>query len=201
MRTIIAVCFVFAFAADQESISLKESARHNGGKVLLEIHAVVPMMTIEEASQRATVVVQGVVKTVETRLSADEKIVVTEYQINPVRVYKSPVQTSQRPGFPSPLIVDVPGGRLSTEGLELRTVVNDFPETDSSLVVGERVFLFLSPQDGQTGTFRLTGGSFGALRISNSTVLPLTRQAGARRGDQPRPVEDVEREILESVRK
>jgi hypothetical protein len=162
---------------------------------------VAPIVTIEEASAQSTVVVQGVVKSVEIRLFADETIVVTEYQINPVRVYKGPEQTSRRPGFPSPLIVDVPGGRLSVEGLELGTVINEFPEAESSLAVGERVILFLSPEERQPGSFRLMGGSFGALRVSNGTVLPLTRQAGARRGDQPRPVEDVERQILESVRK
>jgi hypothetical protein len=200
MRTIIVVCFVLTIAADQQPVSLKDSARHNDGKAVVVIDVDSPILTLEEVTQRASVVMQGVVQSAETRLSADETVVVTEYRINPLRVYKAPAQTSPRPGAASPIIVEVPGGRVTIDGLELRTVVNEFPEAES-LVAGERVFLFLSPQEGQTGRFRLTGGAFGGLRVSNNTVLPLTSQAGLRRGDQPRPVADVERRILESGRK
>lgn len=152
------------------------------------------------ATTEAALIVRGVVTRVRTRLSDDEQIVVTEYEITPVRFYKSSlVGLADAPGPSKPLVVQRAGGALTMDGLQLETHVNEFPESES-LREGEEVFLFLSP-DATKGNFYLTEDAFGAHRIASGQVAVMTKRAASRPGEQPQSLAVFENRVLDLIGK
>jgi hypothetical protein len=200
MTKILALSFALAIVPTQERDTLLDAARRNGGRASVNIDINSPIPNLSMVTTEAALIVRGLVTQVRTRLSDDERIVVTEYEITPVRFYKSSlISLADAPGPSKPLVVRRPGGALTIDGLQLETNVDEFPESES-LREGEEVFLFLSP-DATKGNFRLTHGAFGAYRISSGQVAAMTWSVASSRGEQPQSLAVFENRVLDLIRK
>jgi hypothetical protein len=181
-------------AIAQNPDSLLSRARIDGGKASVSIDVMIPVTTIEALVSEAPIVVRGTVGSVKTRLSRDEAFVLTEYTIVPLEFYKYSSTLARRPGAGAALTVTSFGGVLDIDGMHLTTTIGSVQETDI-LNAGETVILFLSPDEREIGAFRFTGGPFGALRVANGVVAPLTREVASRRGDPVTTLGDFERRL------
>ncbi|PYR90692.1 MAG: hypothetical protein DMF84_19820 [Acidobacteria bacterium] len=200
MESLAALCMMLILYAPQERDTLLDRARRNGGRAKVSIDIQSPIPDLNIVTTEAALIVRGIVTRVRTRLSDDEQIVVTEYEITPVRFYKgSLVRLADAPGPSEPLVVQRAGGALTMDGLQLETHVNEFPESES-LREGEEVFLFLSP-DATKGNFQLTEGAFGAYRISSGQVAAMTKSAASRRREQAQSLAVFENQVLALIRK
>jgi hypothetical protein len=203
MENLAAFVMMLIAFAPQERDSLLNQARRNGGKasVMIDVNSPIPDLTI--LATEAALIVRGSITAVRTRLSDDEQLVVTEYDITPIRFYKgSVVGLADMPGRSKPLVVQRPGGALIIDGLQLSTTVTEFPEAES-LRNGEEVIFFLSPA-ATKGTFRLPTGAFGVYRIVSGQVIPMesaaSRSAALRPGDQTQSLALFERRVLDLIR-
>ena len=182
-----------------QSPSLRDTARRNGGTAVLTIDVNAPIGELSYVIAESTVILRGVVRSVTVRLSDDEAMVVTDYEIAPTEFYKGSFTAfTSKPGVAAPLVVRQPGGTLELDNLHLRTVINEFPE-DEFLLRGEEVFLFLAPED--NGRFRLHRGPFGAFRVINGNVTAMTKSAAAQRHDGPKTISEFERELRQRLLK
>ena len=185
MESLAALCMMLILYAPQERDTLLDRARRNGGRAKVSIDIQSPIPDLNIVTTEAALIVRGIVTRVRTRLSDDEQIVVTEYEITPVRFYKgSLVRLADAPGPSEPLVVQRAGGALTMDGLQLETHVNEFPESES-LREGEEVFLF----------------AFGAYRISSGQVAAMTKSAASRRREQAQPLAVFEYQVLALIRK
>ena len=66
---------------------------------------------------------------------------------------------------------------------------------------GDELVMFLSPATPEPGRFHWTDGPFGAFRIVDGNVLPLTTQAARPGGDWPKTVPEFERRIYALIDK
>jgi hypothetical protein len=110
---------------------------------------------------------------VSTRLSADERFVLTQYEVAPTHFFKRPGTDKSGPIGNRSVFVTHLGGAVQLDGLELATRVNILPETEF-FRQGEDVILFLAKDESEPGTFLLEGGPFGALRVKGGMVAYMT---------------------------
>src|SRR5437899_4129847 len=68
-------------AVQQDSIV--DAARRQGGAATVVIHIMAGVGTVEELANASSIILRGKVVSLATRLSKDERIVVTEYEIAP----------------------------------------------------------------------------------------------------------------------
>jgi len=151
-------------------------------------------VTLEELVNASSLILRGKVVSLATRLSKDERIVVTEYEIAPQTFYKGSFAVQSRPGFVPGLIVQRPGGAMNFNGLKLATDLEGFPE-DEAPKVGEELILFLTRSEVEPGKFRMIGNAAGAFRIVDGKVAALTASAARSRGDSPRALQEFERDL------
>jgi hypothetical protein len=164
--------------------SLRDLARQRGGKVESIVDVEYGAANMNELMASSDLVLRGHIADAKVHLRQDESAVVTDYVIAPIQVFKQRRPTGvARPGETTEIVVRRPGGRLVEGGLEMTTSVNIYPESES-FKVGEDVVLFLvyNP-DGRVYNF--AGGPFGACRVQDGRVYPMTRATATRRGDQP----------------
>jgi hypothetical protein len=202
MRIITAMLLLLHFGtvAGQQSDSLIAMARERGGSAGITLHLNTPISTVEQLVEKSTIIVQGSIRSVSTKLSPDETVVRTAYEVVPIRYYKGTASTSRRPGATKPVIVSRPGGALEVNGLRLTTTVDIFPE-DESLSVGTVAILFLTPYEDNPDEFRIAGGPFGVFKLSNGTVSAMTGAVARRRGDDIPTLDAFEHRILARLRK
>jgi|SRR6476620_8452132 len=184
--------------AVQQGDSIVDAARRQGGAVTIGIHIHAGVGTVEEMANLSSLILRGKVVSLATRLSKDERIVVTEYEIAPETFYKGSFAARSRPGLATILIVQRPGGTMSLDGLRLHTSVDDFPEYEAPSV-GEDMILFLARSETEPDRFRLTGLASGAFRIVEGKVTALTAGVARRRGDSPQTVQEFERDLRRAV--
>jgi hypothetical protein len=165
--------------------TLPEIARQQGGSAGTVIDITSPVSHSTELMLRSDLVIHGRVLDVKTRLNSAESDVITEYTVAPIQAFKDRRSTSvATPGTVPKIVVERYGGRLVTEdGLRLSTSVNVFPESEC-FTVGEEVLLFLTYHS-DTRVYSFAGGEFGAYRVRDGMVSPMTRRVAARAQAQP----------------
>jgi hypothetical protein len=155
--------------------SLITSARRLGGEAQngLDVELTfVPFGTIVANSQ---IIVRGYVRSISSRLSADERWVLTQYEVTPTRFFKGSTPQLSRPGQTQPVLVTHIGGTLEIDGLHLSSTVDIYPAADF-LRPGDDVILFLSPAPLAAGCFSFEGGPFGAFRVTGGMVAAMSSE-------------------------
>jgi hypothetical protein len=182
----------------QENSLIRFAREHGGTAIRYRDHLAPPISTIEGSLvDLSAVIVKGSIRSVKTRLSADESAVETVFEVVPFRYFRGSVPMTERPGQTRPLIVSRTGGTLVVDGLHLETT-DLFPE-DESFSVGDTAFLFLSRDPRNREEFRLTDGPFGAFRVVKGTVTALTQAVAQRRGDGTPTVDEFERRVQVAI--
>ena len=194
MKFRLLACILSIGQAVPQGDSIVDAARRQGGAVTIGIHINAGVGTVEELANLSSLILRGKVVSLVTRLSKDERIVVTEYEIAPQTFYKGSFAVQSRPGFVPGLIVQRPGGAMNFNGLKLATDLEGFPE-DEAPKVGEEMILFLTRSEVEPGKFRMIGNAAGAFRIVDGKVAALTASAARSRGDSPRALQEFERDL------
>jgi hypothetical protein len=168
----------------QQDDSVVALARAHG-KAMVVVNLGCPIFGAADLTRFADIVVYGSIAAVQSRLSFDERTVVTEYEVLPSRILKGPV-VSNLPGL---LMLDslravVPGGIVFHEGLEIAVDVDVFPAAER-LHTGEEVVLFLTAHESELGIYRVGGCGSGGFRVVEGRVVAMLRSVAIRRGDQP----------------
>ena len=194
MKFGLLACVLSIGQAAQQGDSIVDAARRQGGAVTVQIHINAGVGTVEELANLSSLILRGKVVSLVTRLSKDERIVVTEYEIAPQTFYRGSYAVQSRPGFVPGLIVQRPGGAMNFNGLKLATDLDGFPE-DEAPKVGEEMILFLTRSEMEPAKFRMIGNAAGAFRIVDGKVAALTASAARSRGDSPRALQEFERDL------
>jgi hypothetical protein len=194
MKFGLLACVLSIGQALQQGDSIVDAARRQGGAATVVIHINAGVGTVEELANASSLILRGKVVSLATRLSKDERIVVTEYEIAPQTFYKGSFAVQSRPGLATGLIVQRPGGTMSLNGLKLNTTLEDFPEYEAPKV-GEEMILFLTRSEMEPGKFLLIGNASGAFRIAEGKVAALTAGAARRRGASPQTFQEFERDL------
>jgi hypothetical protein len=165
--------------------SLPEHARQYGGSATNAIDVDVPVASPPELMVRADLVIRGRVAEVTTRLNADESNVITEYSIVPIQAFKERrTRAVATLGAVSKIVIRRTGGQLVTpDGLRLATSINIYPDAEC-FAVGEEIVAFLTYHT-DTDVYSFTNGEFGAFRVRDGKVSPMTKDAAVRRQVQP----------------
>ena len=152
------------------SDSLKELARARGGKVVMTSDAYLPGPSVKELASEATLIVQGTINSVMTRLSPDERLVFTDYTLTPRRIFKDVTGTAtmKAPGPGVPMMFAEPGGTVRVDGLEI--TLDTKPRPEPPLQLGEDVVVFLVRAP-EWGAFRLHFGPYGLFRVRGEKVV------------------------------
>jgi hypothetical protein len=155
--------------AQGEPQSLRDSARRNGGRANLRIHANMPFGSLPRVVEVADLIVRGRVLKAEPRLSKDEDYVLTYFTLAPTEFLKGSrsAKALSRPGFVPPIVFVEPGGTVREDGLEMSTRHN--MTSDPPLQVGEEVLAFLTERE-ERGTFRLQYAAFSLFRVDGDRV-------------------------------
>lgn len=159
-----------AAASSNQSGSLKDEARRQGGKVSDYLQVEMTAAPLSEVVGAADVILRARITNKESRLTQDELSVSTYFAFNPARIFKDKigiVPTRATPQMTIPLVFIEVGGIVHVDGLEIRMGTNE--GADPPLKVGDDVLLFLS-WDKDANAFRLQNGPYGLLRIRSESV-------------------------------
>jgi hypothetical protein len=126
------VAFAIVLAASvqaQSDDSLRARARAQGGEATGTLIVDFSALSVPELTRKAQVIVHGRVVSLQTYLTADESMVMTDVTIAPTRLLKQTIPVSQRaqPGPLRPIIVRHVGGTVVEGALKMTTGVNMFP--------------------------------------------------------------------------
>jgi hypothetical protein len=177
----------------EQSDSLKDEARRQGGKVSDYFHVEMPSAPLSEVVGAADVIVRARITNRESRLTRDERFVRTYFTFKPSRIFKDKIgvaATRNTPQMTKPLVFIEPGGVVHVDGLEIAMASN--ASADPPLKVGENVLLFLN-WDKDANVFRLQNGPFGLLRIRDEFVDEANKET--RRHLAGRSRIDIEEQI------
>src|SRR5262245_10611295 len=168
--------------------TLPEMARQRGGEAGNVIDVEVPIGWIQEVVANAELVVRGEILTRRTLLNSDQTRVETEYTIRPIEVLKDQRrQAVKTPGTVPAIVIRHTGGHLVTEaGLRLSTSIDIFPDAEG-FSVGEDVVVMLRFRPDEE-VYGFSHGPFGAFRVRDGMVVPMTGEVEQRRKDAPTPV-------------
>jgi hypothetical protein len=172
----------------QESASIKELARRQGGHATVTVNSEFPLLTVDRLVSDSDAIIRGRIQRASARLSEDESLVLTDYTLHALDVIKQPAQLRSlaTPGVLPSISVEVVGVDLSVEGLHLRTESNTYNRA-ARLEVGTEYLLFLSAARSRTsgqvrpGVFVPTAGVFGILPIRGGKLTNFTPSVSARR--------------------
>lgn len=168
----------------QHPQSLITSARELGGKADNDLTVELTFVPFDTLVANAVLIVRGRVRSVSTRLSTDERWVLTQYEVRPTQFLKSPSTDKSGSIENQRVFVTHPGGQTRFNGLELATKMNVYREAET-LRQGEDVILFLSKKQSEPGTFGLEGGPFGAFRVNDGMVTHMTQAVRDKHPDEP----------------
>lgn len=189
LSAITAVLALSTSVHAQSDNGLRSKARAKGGEGTNYLHLHASSSPMSELSRSAQVIVHGRVTDVRAHLLADESFVVTDTAIAPIRLFKQavPVTSRAQPGVTKAITVRHLGGTLVDGGLKMTTEVNLFPAAEQ-FVPGDEVICFLRYDESER-VFELVEGPFGAFRVRQGLVHPLTRQAAQASGsERPTPL-------------
>lgn len=173
----------------QESVSLKQLARKQGGTATVTVTSEFPLLPLDELAARSDFVVRARIERATARLSDDETLVLTSYAVRPVEIIKQPsrVGSVATPGTIPALQIEVVGGDLSVDGLVLRTQ-SDMYDKAVRLEVGSEYVFFLEPAPPsrisghlRPGVFVPLSGVFGIFPILEGKLTNFTPWVNARR--------------------
>jgi hypothetical protein len=169
----------------QHPESLIRMAQENGGQAIQSIDVSIPIHTVPQLIRVSDLIVHGSVESVEMRLTSDERFVVTAYKVAVDRAFKGPA-TSRSPGalMNRQVEVLVLGGHVTVGGLEVSTVVDEYPALEG-FDPGEQVVMFLSKHETETDAFNLVAGGYAAFRLTNGEARAMTKAAARSRKDRP----------------
>ena len=156
--------------SSEQSGSLKDEARRQGGKVSDYLKVEMPSAPLSEVASAADLILRARITSKESRLTEDERSVRTYFTFNPLRFFKDKIgisPTRNTPQITKPLVFIEPGGVVHVDGLRITMASN--ASADPPLKAGEDVLLFLS-WDNDANAFRLQNGPFGLLRIRDQSV-------------------------------
>jgi len=158
--------------------SLREQARANGGKAENSMHAIIPVIKPPELLDKSDLVLYCRVVGSTPRLSKDESIVVTDYEVVPLRIVKQTagISSSSKPGALPKLVVRRVGGTMLEGSYQYSTVYDNFPE--DALRSGDDAVLFLMYSTDER-VFLLTTGLFSVFRVADGRVGAGTAEATA----------------------
>jgi hypothetical protein len=128
--------------------------------------------TIAELLQDTDVIVRGIVGQPRRYLSEDQRDVFTDYPIlNPWYVYQPVLVTSKTPSAPGVVVVTQLGGAVTVNGAR-------FTQTEEGLLPLESGIegLFFLKRD--RGRLFIVGTFFGAFRVVDGKLVPLTPKVG-----------------------
>ncbi len=182
----------------QHPQSLVTSARELGGKTENGLTVELTFVPFDALAARADVIVRGRVRSVSTRLSTDERWVLTQYEVAPTQFFKSPSTDKSGSVDDRHIFVTHPGGQIQFNGLDLSTRVNVYPETEI-LRQGEDVILLLSKNQSEPRTFQIEGGPFGAFRVKRGMVAYMTQAVRDNYSDEALPA--LEQHMSEALAK
>jgi hypothetical protein len=198
------VAFAIVLAASvqaQSDDSLRARARAQGGEATGTLIVDFSAPSVPELTRKAQVIVHGRVVSLQTYLTADESMVMTDVTIAPTRLLKQTIPVSQRaqPGPLRPIIVRHVGGTVVEGALKMTTGVNMFPG-DEEFVAGEDVICFLV-YDEPAGVFQFADGPFAAFRVREGQVHSLNREAARLSGPRESSavaafLADVDRQLV-----
>jgi hypothetical protein len=174
--------------------SLVRMARENGGSAMNTLDVDMPIRRVETIAQESSTIVTARIVSVGSRLSGDESVVMTDYEIAPIQFYKGETVARSRPGFAGRLVVSRVGGTVVANGLTMTTQVNLYPE-DETLQQGDEVIVFMQRDQGEE-RFRFSGGPFGVFRLSSGMVDGFTGNVRSRRQDRPETIREFEGRLV-----
>lgn len=165
--------------------SLPDIARQQGGSARRMIDLDGPIARPAELPAQSDLVIHGRVADVTVRLNSDQSDVVTDYTIVPIQAFtQRRIDSVASPGAISNIVVQQYGGSLVTaDGLRLSTSVDIFRESER-FRVGEEVVAFLIYRS-ELRVYYFSGGAFGAYRIRDGKVRPMTKEVATRLRTQP----------------
>jgi hypothetical protein len=182
------------------SDSLKELARANGGKAVSGLDVELPVGSLHVLATGAEVIVHGRIQTIESRLTKDERFVLTYFSLSPQHVFKDTIGlsvSSNRPRNTEPLVFAQPGGTVRVDGLEITYRTNVAAEPPFQ--VGEEVIAFLN-RSPEFEAFVPHYGPFGLLRVRNGSVVAANKDVEGRRPLASTALADVQRQIQALLR-
>ena len=166
-----------AAGGSEQSNSLKDAARRQGGKVSDYLQVEMPFASLSQVVSAADVILRARITSKESRLTQDEQFVRTYFAFNPSRIFKDKigiVPTRNTPQMTKPLVFIEPGGVVHVDGL--RITMGSNASADPPLKVGEDVLLFLR-WDKDANAFRLQNGPYGLLRIRDQSVDEANKES------------------------
>jgi hypothetical protein len=162
-------------------VSLKDMARQNGGKALTKVQPNLPLTTMPELVSKSETIVHARIARAVSKLTPDETMVVTEYELAPLKFFRQRAPAQSRvPTGPVPLVMRIPAGRVYVDGLELVFDNSAFPEP--WLHEGDECVVFLQYDSG-LAEYIPYGGPHGIFRVVNGRVSPLTEFVAGKRHD------------------
>jgi hypothetical protein len=190
---VVLTLVLLAPASSEQSGSLKDEARRQGGTVHDYFEMEIPFASLSQVVSAADVILRARITSKESRLTQDERFVRTYFAFNPARIFKDKigiVPTRNTPQMTIPLVFIETGGVVHVDGLEIRMGTN--AAADPPLKVGEDILLFLS-WDKDANAFRLQNGPYGLLRIRGESVDQANKEIRRQLGGESRI--EIEEEI------
>jgi hypothetical protein len=179
--SIVACLALFAISVSAQEVSLKVLARQRGGRATQTSFVDSPVKTLPELVSEADAIVEGGIAAAVSRLSSDESRVFTDLTVIPLRILKSDARTAAAWTSSRPIIVQMPGGTLVDDGLQLTSINEHF--RDGLLSEGVEIIAFVKYYE-HLNSYVFHGAEFGVFRIESGQVKTLTARAAERRGDR-----------------
>jgi hypothetical protein len=143
---------------------LREAARIKGHYVGdFDPHWDFGRFDIEALTKNSAIVVMGVPsKTIESRLTAHDQLIVTDYEVKVQEAFKGSVTEGDT------IRVRLPGGKVEFEdGTSAELRAREF----EPMRIGATYMIFLSESNDAPGIYSLSGGPQGLVEIINDTTL------------------------------
>jgi hypothetical protein len=160
--------------------SLKDVARRLGGTATSKIIVESPLMSLEELTRAAELIVRGRLDAMTVRLSDDESTVFRDFTVSPLETLKQPsdLAGANQPRPAESIVLRQLGGTIVVDGLTLTTSTN-WEHRDTPMVPGQDYVLFLSRATPSRSTtmssrgfaYALTSVHWGAYLIQDGQVV------------------------------
>jgi hypothetical protein len=188
LRVVVTLMLMFWPTTWADGQSLREAPKRDG-HASTTVNVFLGAASVDEVFSKADLVIHGIIADVKTHFTPDERDVVTDYTVSPMRVVKQDwtASTAKVPGQTRPLIVRCLGGTVVEGGARYTTYTNLYSPSEM-FKAGEHAVLFLS-WDERAKVYRLSHGPYAAFRVTREQVSAMTKQAANLRGDRPRTLE------------
>lgn len=164
----------------QSEPTLRELAIQHGSSGAI-INVCGPQPYLPDLVERADLIVEGIVKTRATYLTADERDIYTDYDIAIRQVlFQRGVLASSRPGAAIPVIFKSHGGSVVIDGLKIDVDI-EVNGVRMTLDEDDHVYLF-AERDISDGKWLIN--PLGVFRVSGIDVVTRTRSATCPRSYQ-----------------